>query len=101
MTGRITRLFQRLTAVLLMILMFTPFAFAEGSLELNKKDTSGGYRPYLEYYAPGLSTSETANLLRRTEIYAYLREGETACFGSSAIGTGVIEVLDHSGVSTT
>ncbi len=60
-------------------------AQAEGSRELT---AFGGYRPWLEY-----TTRVNAGIIRANVIKVYARVGETINLGSSAIGTGVADIL--------
>lgn len=63
-----------LAAAALALAAATP-AHAEGSKELV---AHGGYRPYTERY-----NASTAGESRLTELYAYVKEGETVSFGTS------------------
>ena len=76
--ARARRLFVALAVALsaLALVLLAPLtAHAEGSKELV---AHGGYRPYTERY-----NASTAGESRLTELYAYVKEGETVSFGTS------------------
>ncbi|WP_180953018.1 Cna B-type domain-containing protein [Eggerthella timonensis] len=76
--ARARRLFVALAVALSALALVLPApltAHAEGSKELV---AHGGYRPYTERY-----NASTAGESRLTELYAYVKEGETVSFGTS------------------
>ena len=67
--------------------------WASGSYTLCK---NGGYRPYLEYYCSGETT--TAGVTRKTYINVYMKAGERIALGSSVYNS-TLNIDDASGGS--
>ena len=70
---------------------------AEGSADLIETSNGKGYRPYLEGYSES-SPDKTVGLRRQTQISVYAKATETIYFGSSALGTGAITMVDPNGI---
>ncbi len=83
------------STIALPILLYTPYAQAEGSRDLI---SNNGYRPYLEY-----SNLSAGAILRRSIIKVYVEPGETLELASSAVGinNGVINYRRPNGTSGT
>ena len=98
------KMLKKLLSCIITVFLFCVFipltsitVMAEGSADLIETSNGKGYRPYLEGFSES-NPNKTVGLRRQTQISVYAKATETIYFGSSALGTGAITMIDPKGI---